>query len=148
LQPAAFRQQEKRTESIGSEISEEPLPHDELERVREEAIRRADKRSNTLRRFHEAQPRDAWAQETEIELQRAVLPEGIQFREVSCRADICRVVATGGDRYAIFNAVSGVSKEKKTFSRQVETSPGLATVEAFISPNDSDWPNPFADQGG
>jgi hypothetical protein len=115
---------------------------------RQEAIRRADLRSETLRNFHATQPRNAWAQEAEIELQKASLPEGIAFKEVSCKADICRVVATGRDRHAIFDVVSGVQKERKTFSRQISESGGIATVESFVSPNSADWPNPFAKEGG
>jgi hypothetical protein len=134
--------------SVPPTTSEESGATDPREAKRQEAIRRADQRTETLRQFHSTQPRNAWAQETEIAFQRAPLPEGVTFREVSCKADICRIVASGKDRYAIFDAVSGVQEERKTFSRQISESDGVAIVETFVSPNDSDWPNPFSKEGG
>jgi len=114
---------------------------------RQESIRRADKRIQTLRNYFTAQPRNSWAQETEVELRRATLPQGIAFQEVSCKTDVCRVIVTGPERHAIFDAISATQRSKMTYSRQIEEGAGIVRVESFLSPTGTQWPNPFSDEG-
>lgn len=110
-------------------------------RSREEALRVSAQRADVLRSFFAERSRDAWAAQTEIELRQTVVPEGIALQEVSCRAAICRLLFTGGDTLGLFEAVSKARERSKTFAREVSSSDGVVTVEAFISPSGTSWPS-------
>lgn len=116
---------------------------------RERAIKRAQVKSDTLRAFHDVQPRDGWAAEMEMRLRDLAQPEGISFDEVTCRASVCRIVASGDDKTKVMEAVASTSRldKMKMFSRLIRDVDGKATVESFLSPSGTKWPQPKFEDG-